>query len=95
VIGAGECFHTAVLMPLVANLAPPGIRGRYVATMGLSWWTELALGPILGTQLLDISSALTFGLRRRCERSRRVDARAGTAPAGRVAADAAPTASGL
>jgi len=60
-IGVGECFHTAVLMPLVADLAPPGIRGRYMATMGLSWWTGLALGPILGTQLLDISTALTFG----------------------------------
>jgi len=60
-IGVGECFHTAALMPLVADLAPPGIRGRYMATMGLSWWTGLALGPILGTQLLNISSALTFG----------------------------------
>ena len=60
-IGIGECFHTAVLMPLVADLAPPSLRGRYMATMGLSWWTGLALGPILGTQLLKISSGLTFG----------------------------------
>jgi len=60
-IGVGECFHTAVLMPLVADLAPPGIRGRYMATMGLSWWSGLALGPIIGTQLLDISPALMFG----------------------------------
>jgi MFS family permease len=60
-IGIGECFHTAVLMPLVADLAPPSLRGRYMATMGLSWWTGLALGPIAGTQLLQISTALTFG----------------------------------
>jgi len=60
-IGVGECFHTAVLMPLVAELAPPSLRGRYMATMGLSWWTGLALGPILGTQLLKVSTALTFG----------------------------------
>ena len=60
-IGLGECFHTAVLMPLVADLAPPSLRGRYMATMGLSWWTGLALGPILGTQLLEVSTALTFG----------------------------------
>ena len=60
-IGVGECFHTAVLMPLVADLAPPSLRGRYMAAMGLSWWTGLALGPVLGTQLLKISSTLTFG----------------------------------
>ena len=60
-IGLGECFHTAVLMPLVADLAPPAIRGRYMATMGLSWWAGLALGPVLGTQLLNISTGLTFG----------------------------------
>ena len=60
-IGVGECFHTAVLMPLVADLAPPSLRGRYMATIGLSWWTGLALGPILGTQLLELSTVLTFG----------------------------------
>ncbi len=60
-IGVGECFHTAALMPLVAQLAPPSLRGRYMATIGLSWWTGLALAPILGTQLLKISAALTFG----------------------------------
>jgi MFS family permease len=60
-IGVGECFYTAVLTPLVADLAPAHLRGRYLATMGFSWWTGLALGPILGTQLLSISTALTFG----------------------------------
>lgn len=59
-IAVGECFHTSVLMPLVADLAPPSLRGRYMASMGLSWWTGLALGPILGTQLLALSTALTF-----------------------------------
>jgi hypothetical protein len=94
-IGAGECFHTAVLMPLVADLAPPGIRGRYMATMGLSWWTELALGPYSEPSCWTSPRTHIRLLRRRSERSRRVDARAGTAPAGRVAADAAPTATGL
>jgi MFS family permease len=61
-IGVGECFYTAVLMPLVADLAPTSLRGRYMATMGLSWWVGLALGPIAGTQLLQISTALTFGV---------------------------------
>jgi MFS family permease len=60
VIGIGECFHTSALMPLVADLAPEGLRGRYMATMGLSWWVGLALAPALGTQLLSSSATLTF-----------------------------------
>ena len=59
-IGVGECFHTAALMPLVADLAPASLRGRYMATIGLSWWTGLALAPTLGTQLLSASEPLTF-----------------------------------
>jgi MFS family permease len=53
----GECFHTTALMPLVAELAPPGLRGRYMATMGLSWWLGLTLAPTLGTRLLSVSPA--------------------------------------
>jgi MFS family permease len=60
-VGVGECFYTAALMPLVADLAPASLRGRYMATISLSWWSGLALGPIAGTQLLRVSSALTFG----------------------------------
>jgi MFS family permease len=60
VIGIGECFHTAALMPLIADLAPAGLRGRYMAAVGLSWWTGLALAPTLGTRLLSVSAALTF-----------------------------------
>src|SRR5262249_53086499 len=37
-VGVGECFHTTVLMPLAAQLAPTSLRGRYMAAMGLSWW---------------------------------------------------------
>jgi len=59
-IGIGECFHTSALMPLVADLAPPSLRGRYMATMALSFWIGLALAPTLGTQLLSVSAALTF-----------------------------------
>jgi MFS family permease len=62
VIGIGECFHTAALMPLVADLAPPSLRGRYMAAMGLAWWVGLALAPTLGTELLSISAGLTFAL---------------------------------
>jgi MFS family permease len=60
-IGVGECFHTAALMPLVADLAPVDLRGRYMATMGLSWWIGLALAPTAGTLLLAASPVLAFG----------------------------------
>jgi len=59
-IGVGECFHTAALMPLVAALAPESLRGRYMATVGFSWWIGLALAPTVGTQLLSVSAPLTF-----------------------------------
>ena len=55
--GAGECFHTTALSPLVADLAPPALRGRYMATIGVSFWLGLALAPTLGTQLLSVSPA--------------------------------------
>jgi MFS family permease len=60
VVGVGECLHTTVLMPLVADLAPAGLRGRYMASMGLSWWIGLAIAPAFGTQLLGVSPAATF-----------------------------------
>jgi len=55
VVGVGECFHTTVLTPLVADLAPPALRGRYLAATGLSWWLGLALAPTLGAPLLGVS----------------------------------------
>jgi len=55
IVGVGECFHTTVLMPLVAELAPAALRGRYMAATGLSWWLGLALAPTLGAQLLSVS----------------------------------------
>jgi MFS family permease len=54
-VGVGECFHTTALLPLVADLAPAALRGRYMAAIGLSWWLGLALAPTLGTQLLSVS----------------------------------------
>ena len=34
VVAVGECFYTTALMPLVAELAPVALRGRYMATIG-------------------------------------------------------------
>jgi len=55
VVAVGECMHTTVLMPLVADLAPPALRGRYMAVTGLSWWLGLALAPTLAAPLLSVS----------------------------------------
>jgi MFS family permease len=55
VVGLGECLHTTVLMPLVADLAPVALRGRYMAATGLSWWLGLALAPTLGSLALRVS----------------------------------------
>jgi MFS family permease len=60
IVAIGECFHTAVLMPLVADLAPASLRGRYMASIGLSWWIALALAPTLGMQGLSLSPVGTF-----------------------------------
>ena len=60
IVGIGECFHTTVLMPLVADLAPASLRGRYMASIGLSWWIGLALAPTLGMQGLSLSPVATF-----------------------------------
>jgi MFS family permease len=59
-VAIGECAHTTVLMPLVADLAPQGLRGRYMAAAGLSWWIGLTIAPALGGPLLAYSPAATF-----------------------------------
>ena len=37
--------------------APAALRGRYMATMSLSWWIGLAVAPTVGTRLLAASPA--------------------------------------
>jgi MFS family permease len=58
--GLGECLHATAFMPLVADLAPLGLRGRYMATAGLSWWLGLAVAPTAGGQLLALSPSLAL-----------------------------------
>ncbi len=50
--GAGECLLSATLGPLVADLARPALRGRYMATFNLSWAIGLLVGPSLGGVLV-------------------------------------------
>jgi MFS family permease len=84
--GFGECLHATAFMPLVADLAPPALWGRYMATAGLSWWVGLAAAPTLGGLLLAVSAplaltaaaaaaALTIALLRAFENALPVDAR--------------------
>ncbi len=58
--GLGECLHATVFLPLVADLAPVELRGRYMATIGLSWWLGLALAPTIGAPLLAVSPTLVL-----------------------------------
>jgi MFS family permease len=51
----GECFHLVVLGPLVADMAPAHLLGRYLSVYGLAWTLSLALGPAIGGFLLDTS----------------------------------------
>jgi MFS family permease len=50
--GAGECVHGVVLGPLVSDLAPPHLLGRYIALYSLMSTGGLALGPAIGGALL-------------------------------------------
>jgi hypothetical protein len=60
--GVGECLHTTALTPLVAELAPAHLRGRYMAVTGFCFWIGLAAAPTGGTALLSVSATLTFGV---------------------------------
>jgi MFS family permease len=59
-VGVSECFYTTVRAPLTAELAPVGLRGRYMATMGFAWWIGLTIAPTLGTPLLGFSPTVAF-----------------------------------
>lgn len=44
-IGAGDAFYVTSIMAWVADAATPERRGRAMATIGMSLWLGLALGP--------------------------------------------------
>jgi MFS family permease len=69
VIAIGECAQFIVLGPIVADLAPPHLLGRYMSLYGLTFMAGAALGPAVGGALLATSpnavwwgGALTVGL---------------------------------
>jgi MFS family permease len=57
VFGVGECLHAVVVGPLVTELAPSELVGRYFSLLTLSTTVGLAVGPSLGAVLLGISPA--------------------------------------
>jgi MFS family permease len=55
VFAIGECFHLVVLGPLVADMAPAHLLGRYLSVFGLIFTASQALGPAIGGFLLQAS----------------------------------------
>jgi MFS family permease len=55
VIAIGECAQFIVLGPIVADLAPPQLLGRYTSLYGLIFIAGVALGPAAGGALLATS----------------------------------------
>ena len=51
----GECIHAVVLGPVVADLAPPHLLGRYISLYSLMVSGGFALGPAIGGALLASS----------------------------------------
>jgi MFS family permease len=53
VFALGEIAHTLVLGPLVADMAPAHLLGRYLSLYSLTFTASLALGPAIGGLLLQ------------------------------------------
>jgi MFS family permease len=52
VFSLGECIHGAVNNPLVADLAPPHLMGRYMALRTSAWQLGFLAGPAIGSLVL-------------------------------------------
>jgi MFS family permease len=67
VFSLGECLHGAVNNPLVADLAPPHLLGRYMALRTSAWQLGFLAGPAIGALLLARSpTALWSGAAGAC-----------------------------
>ena len=60
VFGLGECIHGVIQGPLVSDLAPAGLRGRYMAAWLTTAQLGFAVGPALGALALAASPALLW-----------------------------------
>jgi MFS family permease len=55
VFAIAECVHIVVLGPLVADMAPAHLLGRYLSLYSLTFSLSLAIGPAIGGLLLQTS----------------------------------------
>ena len=63
VAAVGDLFLMGVLLTVVAGLAPPRGRARYLAVFGLSWGIAAILAPTIGIAMLSsLGVAATWGL---------------------------------
>ena len=84
VFGLGECLHGSIHLALAADLARPGVVGRYLALSSQSWQIGWIVGPAVGGFLLQhspyalwpvaaaanlVGSAWALGLERRLPRN--------------------------
>jgi len=53
VFGLATCVHGPTQGALVADLAPPALRGRYMALSSVSWELGYVIGPALGGLVLS------------------------------------------
>lgn len=49
----GEMISVPIANAVAADMAPPDLRGRYMAFFGLTWTTGYAIGPVLGGLVVD------------------------------------------
>jgi MFS family permease len=56
ILTCGELLLVPTTSALVANLAPPDMRGRYMSIYGLSWGVAAGIGPVFGGFLNDAIS---------------------------------------
>jgi MFS family permease len=52
VVSVGECLYDSIYAPLVADLAPTGKTGRYMAASGLAWQLGFITAPAVSGVLL-------------------------------------------
>jgi MFS family permease len=59
-VALGECLYIASFTPLVADLAPPEMLGRYMSGVAVAWSLGLAAAPALFTPLVGVSAVACF-----------------------------------
>ncbi|SDG22969.1 Predicted arabinose efflux permease, MFS family [Sinosporangium album] len=57
---AGEVVTAGIAGAIVATLAPPHLRGRYMGLYGFAWSGSALIAPLLGTWLLSIGPVVLW-----------------------------------